>query len=206
MSSPINANTGFSQDVRSLAKTSDKKDSGSMGQQVSELAHQKKASKAEDSAFISHKKQLNAAIVESTLSFSNSINDNPMSLVLKTALQGINDALKASGVETSVEETYQSGIDYSPEATAERIVSYSTQMFGSYKEQHPEMAEEEALTSFVEIIRGGIDQGFGEAKDILESLKVLEGDIESNIDKTYDFVQEGLKSFVDSFSVEKELE
>jgi len=206
MSSPINPNTSFSQDVRTLAKASDNKDSKPVGQIVSEFAHQKKASKAEDSAFVSHKKQLNAAIVESALSFSNSINDNPMSLVLKTALQGINDALKASGVETSVEETYQSGIDYSPEATAERIVSFSTQMFGSYKEQHPEMAEEEALTSFVEIIRGGIDQGFGEAKDILEGLKVLEGDIESNIETTYDFVQEGLKSFVDSFSVDKELE
>jgi hypothetical protein len=62
------------------------------------------------------------------------------------------------------------------------------------------MGEEESLTAFVDIIRGGIDQGFAEAKDILTSLKVLEGDIATNIDKTYDLVQEGLQSFVDSFN------
>lgn len=198
--STINPNATFSQDVRSLAKAQDKKDNSPMGQQVSELAHQKKASDAQEPTSVSQKKQLNAAIVESTLKFSNSISDNPMSLVLKTALQGINDALKASGVEATVEETYASGIDFSPEATAERIVSFSTQMFGSYKEQHPEMGDDEALTSFVDIIKGGIDQGFGEAKDILEGLKVLEGEVATNIDKTYEFVQVGLQSFIDSFS------
>ena len=186
--STINPNATFSQDVRSLAKAQDKKDNSPMGQQVSELAHQKKASDAQEPTSVSQKKQLNAAIVESTLKFSNSISDNPMSLVLKTALQGINDALKASGVEATVEETYASGIDFSPEATAERIVSFSTQMFGSYKEQHPEMGDDEALTSF------------GEAKDILEGLKVLEGEVATNIDKTYEFVQVGLQSFIDSFS------
>jgi len=200
MTSPINPNGTFGQDVRSLAKAADKKENGPMGQQVSELAHEKKATEVQEPIHVTQKKQLNAAIIESTLKFSNSIGDQPLSLVLKAALQGINEALQAGGVESSVEGAYESGIDFSPEATAERIVTFSTQMFSSYKEQHPEMGEDELLASFVDIIGGGIEQGFGEAKDILEGLKVLDGDIAINIDKTYDLVQEGLQSFIDSFS------
>ncbi len=206
MTSPINPNTSFNQDVRTLAKAEDKKENGPMGQQVSDLAHEKKTEKVQEPAYLTQKKQLNAAIIESTLEFSNSIGDKPLSLLLKTALQGINEALKAGGVENTVEDAYDSGIDFSPEATAERIVSFSTQFFGSYKEQHPEMGEEELLTSFVDIISGGIDQGFGEAKEVLEGLKVLDGDISINIDKTYELIQEGLQSFVDSFSEKEEQE
>lgn len=204
MSSPINPNTTFGQDVRTFAKSSDKKDSGPMGQKISELAHDKKIAEEPESIRVSQKKQLNAAIIESSLKFSNSIGDQPLSLVLKTALQGINEALEAGGFEGTVEDAYKSGIDFSPEATAERIVAFSTQFLGSYREQHPEMSEEESLTAFVDIISGGIDQGFGEAKDILEGLKVLDGDIAIDVDKTYELVQEGLQYFVDSFSKKEE--
>ncbi|MEY8199513.1 MAG: DUF5610 domain-containing protein, partial [Colwellia sp.] len=200
MSSSINPNATFSQDVRSLAKAQNKKENGPMGQQVSALAHEKKIGEVQDPLSVTNKKQLNAAILESSLKFNNTVGDNPLSLLLKTALQGINEVLKDSGVESSVEDAYESGLDFSSEATAERIVSFSTQFLGSYREQNPEMSEEESLTSFVDIISGGIEQGFSEAKDILGSLKVLEGDTASDIDKTYELVQEGLQSFVDSFS------
>jgi hypothetical protein len=201
MDSSIKPNTTFNnQDVRSLAKAQDKKENGPMGQQVSELAHEKNIEKVQEPISVSHKVQLNAAIIESSLKFSKTIGDKPLSLLLKTALQGINEALKEKGIDNSVEDAYESGIDFSPEATAERIVSFSTQFLSSYRDQHPEMGEKESLTAFVDIISGGIEQGFAEAKDILGSLKVLEGDIAINIDKTYELVQEGLQSFVDSFN------
>lgn len=208
MSSPINPNNTFSQDVRALAKDSDKKEGETVGSKVSDLAHEKKAEAVQESVSVTAKKQLNAAIIESSLKFSQSIGDKPLSLVLKTALQGINEALQQSaGVDasaTSIEDAYESGVDYSPEATADRIVSFSTQLYGAYREQNPELSEEESVSNFVDIIRGGIDQGFDEAKDILESLSVLEGDISADIDKTYEFVQSGLQSFVDSFNKEEE--
>lgn len=204
MNPSIKPNTAFSQDVRVLAKTPDNKESGPMGQQVSEVAHDRKIGDVNESIYATNKKQLNAAIIESSLKFSTTAGEQPLSLLLKTALQGINEALKEAGVESNVEDTFESGIDFSPEATAERIVSFSTQLLGSYREQHPEMEEEELLTSFTEIIGGGIDQGFSEAKDILGGLKVLEGDIADSIDKTYALVQAGLKSFVDAFNKAEE--
>ena len=199
MDSPIKANNEFSQNINTLAKASNKNENPPMGQQVKDLAAQKKTEKAENtqqSISTVNKKKLNASILESALEFNKTIADQPQSLLLKTALQGINEALKAMGVENSVEETYDSAIDFSPEATAERIVSFSTQFLGSYREQHPEMDEEQSLNAFVDVISQGIDQGFSEARDLLGNMDVLEGDIAKDIANTYQFVQDGLQDFI----------
>ena len=191
--------TTFSQDVRALAKADDKKENGPMGQKVSEMAHAKNAEKVPESASAMAKKQLNAAILQSAVDVSLSAGNEPMSLVLKTALEGINEALKETMGDNAIQEAYDSGLDVSSEATAGRIVSLSTAFFGKYHEMHPEMNQDEALTSFTDIISGGIDKGFGEARDILSALNVLDGDIADNIDKTYALVQDGLKSFVENY-------
>jgi hypothetical protein len=116
--------------------------------------------------------------------------------VLKTAIEGINEVLKETLGDNPIQNAYESGLDVSPEATAERIVSLSTAFFGAYQEANPELNQEDALNQFVDVIRGGIDQGFAEAREILEGLNVLEGDIATNIDLTYDLVQQGLDNFL----------
>ena len=204
MSSPIKPNDTYSQDVRSLAKTSDKSDSKVLDQKAAELAPDKKIATSQDSIYVSSKKQLNAAIIESSLKYNTTVGDQPLSLALKTALQGINEALQASGVENKVEDSFESGVDFSPEATAERIVAFGTQFLGAYREQNPQMSEEESLTAFVGIISSGIDQGFAEAKEILGGLKVLEGEVSETIDKTYELVQSGLQAFVDALKTTDE--
>lgn len=182
----IEATATFSQQVQTLAKADDKKANGPMGQTVSDLAHAKNAAK----------KALNASILESTISVS--IADSPQSLVLKTALEGINEALQATLGDNAIQTAYDAGLDISPEATADRIVSLSTAFFSSYQDQHPELAPDDALLAFSELISGGIDTGFAEARDILTSLDVLDRDIASNIDKTYDLVQQKLLAFIEA--------
>lgn len=206
MSSPIKPNDTYSQDVRSLAKTPDNADNKAVDKSILEPAQDKKIAASSDSISVSSKKQLNAAIIESSLKYSTTVGDQPLALTLKTALQGINEALQASGVENKVEDTFESGIDFSPEATAERIVSFSTQFLGAFREQNPDMSEEESLTAFVDIISSGIDQGFDEAKEILGGLKVLEGEVSETIDKTYELVQSGLQAFVDALKAKDEQE
>lgn len=49
------------------------------------------------------------------------------------------------------------------------------------------------------MIRKGIEQGFAEARDILASLQVLEGNILEDVDRTYELVQEGLNNFETEF-------
>ena len=55
------------------------------------------------------------------------------------------------------------------------------------------------------VINGSKETGFKDTRDILESLSVLDDKIASDIDSTYDLVQEGLKQFVDNFLNEDEI-
>ena len=139
------------------------------------------------------KKMQNVAIIEAVA--SNSAANNPMQLLYKTAIEEINKQLASDGSENSIQATYESEIDVSPEATAHRIVQSSTAFFQAFKEQNSELSDEESLNEFLSVINSGINTGFDDAKSILESLSVLEGAIESNIALTYDFVQQGLNSF-----------
>ncbi len=152
------------------------------------------------------KKQFNNSILQSNMQVSVGAGNDSLALLYKTAIEGINDVLKAEFGDNAVQASADSGLDISPQATADRIVSMSTAFFTQYHEQHADMSVEEAAKSFAEIIGGGIDQGFSEAREVLDGLKVLEGDISSNIDTTFDLVQEGLKAFVDSYRETKKEE
>ncbi|MEE9543709.1 MAG: DUF5610 domain-containing protein, partial [Thermodesulfobacteriota bacterium] len=58
--------------------------------------------------------------------------------------------------------------------------------------------------NFMGIIEGAIETGINEAKDILEGLKVLEGNVDTNIEKTYQLIREGLERFRQSFDSPEE--
>jgi hypothetical protein len=203
MSASIKSNINLGRVDMSLAKSLDRQKTSVTSQQNDSITNDNNPSKIRGSIVSYQQKVLNAEIISSSLKYSNSAGDEPLSLLLKTALQGINEALEAEGIKNSVLSTYQSDVDYSPEASAERIVDFSTQLFSAYKADNREIGEAEALTSFVDIISGGIEQGFAEAREILDSLNVLDGDIAENIEKTYGLVKAGLQNFID-FIAKKE--
>jgi hypothetical protein len=152
------------------------------------------------------KKEQNNAIVRSQMEVSVKMGNEPMALLYKTALSAINEALDPTTETKPIQKAYDNQVDVSPEATASRIVSLATGFYQAYQQQNPNMAPEESLDNFMSVISGGIDTGFKDARDILESLSVLDGKIASDIDSTYDLVQEGLKQFVDNFFKEEELD
>jgi hypothetical protein len=141
------------------------------------------------------KAELNASIVQASLSVSISSSNDQMSVVLKTALTGINEALKNDGFG---DDAIQNAVsqDNTPEGTAGRIVSLSTGFFEAYKQQHPGEDEGELLNKFMDTIKSGMERGFKEARDVLQGLKVLNGDVAANIDKTYELVQKGYADFI----------
>jgi hypothetical protein len=149
--------------------------------EVDQTDKNKKAATKTESLEQTNKKQLNAAILQGAIDqadkSSSSVKDQPLALVLKTALQGINDALKEIEPNQSLQQSYDSEVDFSPQATADRIVAFSTNFFSSYQEQHPELSEQEARDTFSDLMLAGVKEGIGEAKDILKALSVLDGDI-----------------------------
>ncbi|MDV6317191.1 DUF5610 domain-containing protein [Idiomarina sp. HP20-50] len=141
------------------------------------------------------KQAQNAAILRAHEKVSLNSNNESLSLLYKTALEGINAELEPIMGKNAVQKTYDDGTDTSPKATAERIVSFATNFYSRYKEMNPGESEEETLNNFLEIIGGGIEKGFTDAKNILSRLKVYEGDVESDIDKTHELITQGLDKF-----------
>lgn len=148
------------------------------------------------------KAHINAQIIASHEKLTFSIKNNELSLIYKSAIEQLNEILSPILGEEGLSAVEPD--DYTPEAVAERIVQFSTAFFEAYKTRNPEMSEAEALDNFMEIIEGAIAQGIGEAKEILEGMKVLEGGVETDIEKTYALIKEGLQSFRDSFDFSEE--
>ncbi len=122
-----------------------------------------------------------------------SVANRYMELLYKSAIEKLNVALEPDFGSGAIQNS--AGIDVSPEATAGRIISLSTAFFEAFRQQNPEMGDEEALDQFMSTIGKGIEQGFAEAREILGGLQVLNGDIATNIDVTYNLVQQGLQDF-----------
>ena len=140
------------------------------------------------------KASLKVSILKSTQA-SIGAKDQSLSLLLNTAIDKINEFLAPELGDDAIQKAADSGLDVSPEATAERIASLSTALFSAYKELKPEEAETQVLENFMSTIGSGIEKGFKEARGILEALNVLEGKIASDIDDTYKLVQDKLSAF-----------
>lgn len=121
--------------------------------------------------------------------------DQPLALLLRTAIDNLNEQLGPELGENAIQNAASSGLDFSPEGTSQRIVNLSTGFYEPFKAQHKNDSEAESLQKFLNTINKGIDRGFNDSRDILASLDVLDGDVAKTIDQTYDLVQLGIKAF-----------
>jgi len=141
------------------------------------------------------KAQMNAAILQANEKVALQSGNNSLSLLYKTALEGINKELETIFGKNAAQKIYDSGIDTSPEATAGRIVGFATSLFSLYQQQRPSDDQEQQLDEFMAVIGKGIEQGFADAIKILEGLQVFIGEVKTGVDATYELVQQGLQSF-----------
>lgn len=140
------------------------------------------------------RKQLNVQILQSSMELTIQAGDKSLELLFRAAIDKINAFLEPELGPDAIQNA--AGQDNSPEGTAERILSLSLGFFDAYAGQHPEKDPARLAEDFVALIRGGFEQGFGEAVDILRSLEVFSDTIESDVMKTYELVQKGLDDFL----------
>lgn len=140
------------------------------------------------------KQQQNVQILKETLEVSLSAGDQSQTLLFKAAIDRINEALAPTLGPDAIQNA--AGQDNSPAATAGRILSFSTGLFAAYAAQRPNDDQAQVAKDFVDLIRGGFEKGFNEAKDILTGLKVYDGEVKSGVDKTFELVQKGLDDFL----------
>lgn len=164
------------------------------GRDPAEVRNERAADGQEVSAVASSRNRLNVQILQSSLEVSIQAGGKSQELVFRAAIDRINELLAPELGPDAIQGAMDQ--DNSPEATAGRILSLSTGFYEAYAGQHPGEDGDQLAKNFVDLIRGGFEQGFNEAKDILKGLDVLSGDIESGIMKTFDLVQKGLDDFL----------
>lgn len=125
--------------------------------------------------------------------------EQSQALLYRTTLESVSAQINIRIDLSALTQNTSGDIDVSPEATADRIIGYSTGLFEKFKEQHPNEDPATVEQKFMDTINKGITQGFAEAREILSGLGALQGDIAGNIDKTWDLVQTGLQKFDDDF-------
>lgn len=145
------------------------------------------------SAVAKARASLNSSIVQTSLSVSIKAGNDPLALLLQTAINGINEELQPTLGKDAIQNA--AGQDNSPEATASRIVTMSTAFYGAYLEKNSLEDNAESREQFVGVIRSGFEKGFKEAQDILQGLKVLD-QVSAGIDKTFALVQKGFDDFM----------
>ncbi len=160
--------------------------------------------KTETSSLSTMKTEQQASLIAHLFGDGKSVNESSLKLTFQAAIEKLNEILSAEfglaeGATAPIsEETLQQqgGMEYwTPENTAQRIVDGSTAFFSAFQSANPDLEGEALIDRFIEVVGGGVTQGFEEAKGLLGDMKVLEGSIADNIDKTYALVQEGFQNF-----------
>lgn len=87
--------------------------------------------------------------------------------------------------------------DYTPEKVAGRILSFIEQRLQS---EQAVGADPSKLKGLLEQARSGVEKGFAEARKILDGMGVLQGKVASDIDDTYQKIQDGFSDLDKRFN------
>jgi len=98
----------------------------------------------------------------------------------------IADKLKKYFDDEGIELKGLKADDFTPEKVSDRILGFVS---GRILSEDDSDEQKEMMAQ----ARKGIEQGFAEAREILESLSVLNGKVKEDIDTTYDLIQKGLQ-------------
>ena len=136
---------------------------------------------------------VNAPEPAAKVSFS--VLDLPTSLTItgKEVIEKLNELL-ADAVPNGIESLNPK--QYTPEATADRIVQGATAFFDLFAQQNPELEGEELVDAFMTEIESGIDEGFEDAIEILEGLGAFEIEgVREGISQTRALIDEKLLAY-----------
>ncbi|BCN93140.1 hypothetical protein THMIRHAM_09250 [Thiomicrorhabdus immobilis] len=152
-----------------------------------------------------------ASLVAHLFGNGQSAETQSLKLTYQAAIEKLNEVLMAEIPQAENGETApapiseealksQGGMEYwTPENTAKRIVDGATGFLAGFQNAHPELQGAALMDKFLEVVGGGLTQGFEEAKSLLGDLDVLKGDIADNIETTYQLVLDGMQNFKNQF-------
>lgn len=100
----------------------------------------------------------------------------------------VQDVLGRNGISI----TDAAGLDWSAEATSDRIVVGTTSLLATFARKHPDLQGQELLDAFERTIRRGIDTGYGHALSILEAVSTFSPEVKDLGQRTIAMTHEKL--------------
>jgi len=109
----------------------------------------------------------------------------------------LNTALEEAGLDIRAEDLLQEGTEVTPEATAARITEFAVSFYDAYKQNNADDEAEMQLDGFVELIKGAVEEGFEDSREILEGIARVPERITQDIDRTLELTMEGIDAFAE---------
>lgn len=132
------------------------------------------------------------------LNVGQQIDANYVQTVLDTSLTDkINGAFQSAGMDTNIESLCSSGLDFSPQATADRIVGMATSFFGAFQLNRRGQEKGIQIEGFTSFVKDAVKAGFEEAGSILSGIGDISPEIADDIDETFGLVMKGLDDFAE---------
>ncbi len=133
---------------------------------------------------------------EDVLQLSSTIDTGYAQKVLKNSLaERLDKAFAEAGVEIDTKQLLENSLDTSPEATAKRIVDFSTGFLASFKNNNKGIEGTEQIDKFTALIKDAVKQGFDDAGAILKGIGEISGEVQGGIDQTFELVMKGIDDF-----------
>jgi len=144
-----------------------------------------------------------AEVTKTSVEVNFSIKDNPQFFTYQMTVDKLTEELSIDLTEYGIKPSNAAETDFSPEAVADRIVTFATGFYSAFAARHDELDQNEQLSDFMSIIRGAVEKGFNEAKDVLTAMSAFEGGVADTANQTFELIQEKFDSFesrmLDSF-------
>lgn len=153
---------------------------------------------------VNQKIEQQASLVSHIFGDAKSTASDSLKLTYQAAITKLNEILAPQlGTDQAISQEAlkkQGGMEYwTPENTAKRIVSTATSYLEGFKKVHPELEGQALMDKFQEVVGGGLQKGFDEAKAILTDLKVFDGQVKDNFESTTQLVSQGMTNFVNQY-------
>lgn len=134
-----------------------------------------------------------AAVANASFEVSIKSRNEPMALLMKASVTGINEAFKPDSNENTIQG--MGGQSGAGGGMVDRIMSLVTQLFETFKKRHAGEDEGATLNDFMLTLRGGFEQGFKEAMDLLKAMGVMTNEMAADMTKVFEVVQQGFADF-----------
>ena len=151
-----------------------------------------------DTSQIGVEQQQQASLVSHLFGEGQGRLEGAMKLTFQATIEQLNEALAPDLGEKAIsqEKLKEQGIEYwNVENTAERIFSGAKSFMPAFEKAHPDLEGEALMDKYMEVVGGGLQKGFDEAKGILGELKVFEGNIADTFQETMDRVFRSMENF-----------